>query len=93
MEMSCVMHSRMALWDLDLEPRTVVKWLQSSTKLTPIGVEEDPVADSYRGAGGAVRMHVLVMHLTNSTGYAGSEERLHEVDVGTDVGTGRRCLE
>jgi hypothetical protein len=78
MEMSCITHSRMALWDLDLAPRTVVKWLQSSTKLMPmvfvggagerVGVEEDPIADSSRGAGG----------------YAGSEERLHEVDICTD---------
>ena len=33
---------------------------------------------------GAEDSREMVVHLTNSTGYAGSEDQLHEVDIGTD---------
>ena len=62
--MSCVTHSRMALWDLEVsrEMAPVVDEVDADDVTTMdsagerVGVEEDSVADSCRGAGGAVRM-------------------------------------
>jgi len=49
-----------------------------------VGVEEDAITNCGRWAGGAVGVDVLVVHLADSAGYTRSEERHHEVDVGTD---------
>jgi len=86
MEMSAVTQARMALWNLDLAPRTVVKWLQSSTKLMPtvlppsvgiarerVKIEEHAVANRGGRAEGAVGVEVLVVHLADAAGDTRSE--------------------
>jgi len=49
-----------------------------------VGVEEHTIANRGGWAGGAVGVEVLVVHLANAAGDTRSEERRHEVDVGTD---------
>jgi len=95
MEMSCVTQSRMVLWDLDLAPRTVVKWLDEvyvdgvtavDFARERVGVEEDAITNCCRWAGGTFGVEVLVVHLADSAGGTRSEERHHEIDIGTDEG-------
>jgi len=49
-----------------------------------VWVEEHAIANRGGWAGGAVGVEVLVVHLANATGDTRSEERRHEIDVGTD---------
>ena len=49
-----------------------------------VWVEEHAIANRGGWAGGAVGVEVLVVHLANAARDTRSEERRHEVDVGTD---------